>query len=120
MSERPMPAISNAFWPVRRMAGLEWKSCRSSGCHRSAASAQPQGVVPQRSAVASPERILEQRIYVDRPVQAVAAFVFGHPVARIADPLRRRQGLVLGVLPVVEAQPLGRPLHRRAQELATD
>ena len=36
-----MSAISSARLPVSRMAGLEWKSCRSSGYQRSDASAQP-------------------------------------------------------------------------------
>ena len=40
-SSAPMPAISKARLPVRRIAGLEWKFCRSSTCQISWASAQP-------------------------------------------------------------------------------
>ena len=76
----------------------------------------PALVFRNRTAVAGPQRVLEQRIGVDGTPKPVAGFIGRHAGPRIADPLRRRQRLVLG--PVVEPEPLGEPLGRRAQELA--
>ena len=67
-------------------------------------------VIGDGAMVARPERILEQRIGVDRPVQPVARLIRAHARARIANPLGRRQVLVL--TPVVEAKAFGQPLHR--------
>ncbi len=77
----------------------------------------PRLVVGDRAPIARPQGVLEQRIDVDRPVQSVPLLIVGDAPPRIADPLRRLQVLILLGRPVVEAELLGQPLHRRAQEL---
>ena len=80
--------------------------------------AKPLLVVGDRASVSRSQRVLEQRVAVDGPAQAVLGLIGRDARPRIADPFRLRQ--LLGVVPVGEAQALGQPLGGRAEKLAPD